>query len=131
MPMPAACRLNTYSRWRKLVFLFIYYSFRLLLSVCLLNICLLPLVEIEAARQRTLVRASVAALKQKEKERTSSFAPKGVTKGSSKRKNEGKDDRPFKKGLAFPVSDKPKKSLLPKPSHRAGKGLMTTTGLVT
>ena len=85
----------------------------------------------EAAKQKDLGRVSDAARKQKEKEGVSSLAPKGVTKGSSKRKNEGKDDRPFKKGLAFPVSDKPKKSLLPKPSHGAGKGLMTTTGLVT
>ena len=58
-------------------------------------------------------------------------APKGVTKGSSKRKNEGKDNRPLKKGLALPASNKPKKSPPPKPSHGADKGLMTTTGPIT
>jgi len=58
-------------------------------------------------------------------------APKGVTKGSSKRKSKGKDDRPLKKGSALPAGDKPKKSPPPKPSYGAGKGLMTTTGLVT
>ena len=58
-------------------------------------------------------------------------APKVVRKGSSKRKNEGKDDHPLKKGPVIPVGDKQKKSLPPKPSHRAGKGLMTTMGPVT
>ena len=55
-------------------------------------------------------------------------APKGVTKGSSKRKSEGKDDRPPKKIPALPAGDKPKKSLPSKPSHEVGKSLMTATG---
>ena len=58
-------------------------------------------------------------------------APKVVGKGSSKRKNEGKDDNPLKKGPIIPVENKQKKSSPPKPSHRVGKGLMTTTGPVT
>ena len=63
----------------------------------------------EATRQKALVRASVATRKQKEKEASSS-TPKAVTKGSSKWKSEGKDDRPLKKGPVIPVGDKPKKS---------------------
>ena len=59
------------------------------------------------------------------------MAPKGVSKGSSKRKSEEKDDRPLKKGPVILVGDKQKKSSPPKPSHRVGKGLMTVTGLVT
>ena len=85
----------------------------------------------EAAKQKDLGRASVAARKQKEKEGVSSLAPKGVTKGSSKRKSEGKDDCPFKKGPVLFAGDKPKKLSPPKPSHRAGKGLMTLIGPIT
>ena len=54
---------------------------------------------------------------------------KVVTKGSSKRKNEGKDNHPHKKGLGTPAGDKqPKQSSLPKPSHGIGKELMTEKG---
>ena len=56
---------------------------------------------------------------------------KGVTKWSSKQKSEGKDDCPLKKGPAFLTGDKPKKSLPPKTSHGAGKGLMMAIGPVT
>ena len=69
--------------------------------------------------------------KQKEKEGSSTSAPKGVDKGSSKRKNEGKDNRPLKKGPVIPTSDKQKKSLPSKPGQRADKGLMTTIGPIT
>ena len=59
-------------------------------------------------------------------------APKVVTKGMSKRKNEGKDDHPHKKGSGTPVGDKPpKQPSPPKPNHGVGKGLMTVTGPVT
>ena len=85
----------------------------------------------EAAKQRALVKASAAACKQKEKVGASSSAPKGVTTGLSKQKNEGKDNRPLKKGSTLPTSDKPKKSSPPKPSHGVVKGLMTATILVT
>ena len=85
----------------------------------------------EAERQRALVRASAAAHKQKEKEGTFSSTPKVVIKGSSKQNSEGKDDCPLKKGPALPIGDKPKKSSPPKPSHGAGKGLMTAIGPVT
>ena len=59
------------------------------------------------------------------------MAPKGVSKGLSKRKSEKKDDRPLKKRSVIPVGDKQKKSSPPKPSHGVGKGLMTVTGPVT
>ena len=71
------------------------------------------------------------ACKQKLKEGTFSLAPKGVTKGSSKQKSEGKDDHSLKKGLALPAGDKSKKLSPPKPSHGVGKGLMTATGPFT
>ena len=58
-------------------------------------------------------------------------APKVVGKGSSKRKNEGKDDCPLKKGPVIPVGDKQKKSSPPKPNHGAGKGLMMAMGPIT
>ena len=60
----------------------------------------------EVERQRVLVRALAAACKQKEKEGALMSAPKVVTKGTSKRKNEGKDDHPHKKGPSIPVGDK-------------------------
>ena len=69
--------------------------------------------------------------KQKLKEGTFSLAPKGVTKGSSKQKSEGKDDHSLKKGLALPAGDKSKKSSPPKPSHGVGKGLMMSIGPIT
>lgn len=64
-----------------------------------------PFAEMEVAKQRALVRASAVAHKQKEKEGASSLAPKGVTKGSSKQKSEGKDDRPLKKGPTLLAGD--------------------------
>ena len=85
----------------------------------------------EVARQRALVRAVATSKKKKEKDGASLSVPKDVTKGTSKRKNEGKDDHPLKKGQVVPVGDKPKKSLPLKPSHRVGKGLMTSTSPVT
>lgn len=60
----------------------------------------------EAERQKALVRASATTRKQKEKEGASTSAPKVITKGSSKLKNEGKDNRPHKKGSSTPVGDK-------------------------
>lgn len=46
------------------------------------------------------------AHKQKEKSGSSASASKVVTKGSLKRKNEGKGDRPHKKGPGTLVGDK-------------------------
>ena len=86
----------------------------------------------EVAKHRVLVRASTTALKQKEKEGASMLAPKIVGKGTSKRKSEGKDNHPLKKGLGTPASDKQSKQPLPpKLDHKVGKGLMTATGPVT
>ena len=81
--------------------------------------------------QRAQVRASVVSKKKKEKDGASLSTPKDITKVTSKRKNEGKDDRPFKRRLAVPEGGKPKKSSPLKPSHGVGKGLMTSTGPVT
>lgn len=84
----------------------------------------------EAMRQRALVKAAAASKKKKENDGASSLAPKDVTKVTSKRKSEGKDNRPLKKGPIIPVGNKPKKSSPFKPNHGVGKGLMTSTGPV-
>ena len=58
----------------------------------------------------------------------SSLAPKAVSKGSAKRKADGKDDRPPKKAAITPRDAHPKKKSPPKSSHSVGKGMMTSTG---
>ena len=79
-----------------------------------------------------MVRALATVCKQREKEGASSLASMGINKGTSKRKNDGKDDRSLKKGPGVPVVDiQPKQPSPPKPSHGAGKGLMMSVGLVT
>ena len=79
-----------------------------------------------------MVRALVAACKQREKEGASSSASMGIDKGTSKRKNDGKDDHLLKKRPGVPVVDiQPKQPSPPKPSHGASKGLMMSVGLVT
>ena len=108
VPTPVACKLNTYSRRHKFLFLCFFFPF-VLIFVCLSNVRLLPFVEMEAARQRALVRASVVACKQREKEGAPSSASKGINKGTSRRKSDGKDDHPLKKGLGVPVVDKQRK----------------------
>ena len=84
----------------------------------------------EAARQRALVLTSAVARK-KEKDGASTSAPKVIRKGSLKRKNEGKANRPLKKGSVILVGNKQKKLSPSKPNHGADKGLMTATGPVT
>ena len=82
------------------------------------NVCLLTFAEMDAARQRALVRVSTTVCKQNEKEGASLSALKGITKGTSKQKSDGKDDHPLKKGLGVPASDKkPKQPSLPKLGH--------------
>ena len=61
----------------------------------------------------------------------SSSTPKAIGKGATKRKGDGKDDRPSKKVFVIPREKLPKKPSPLKPKHRAGKGLMSTSGLVT
>ena len=91
-----------------------------------------PFAEIEAAKQRALIRASVTTRKQKEKEGASTSAPKVVGKGAAKRKSYGKDDLLLKKGSGTPAGDKQSKQpSSSKSSHEAGKGLMTAIGPVT
>ena len=91
-----------------------------------------PFAEMEAAKQRALIRASVTTCKQKEKEGASTSAPKVVGKGAAKQKSYGKDDLPLKKGPGTPAGDKQSKQpSSSKSSHEAGKGLMTVTGPVT
>ena len=88
----------------------------------------------EAARLRAQERATAAHKKEenaKGKEGASSLAPKAVNKGATKRKGDRKDDHPSKKVSVTPREELPKKSSPPKPKHGAGKGLMTTSGLVT
>ena len=84
----------------------------------------------EAAKLRVQIKAAAAGKKDegKAKERASSSAPKAVGKRASKRKADGKDNRPSKKVSSTPREELPKKPLPPK--HGAGKGLMTTSGPV-
>ena len=80
------------------------------------------------------MRATIARRKEekeKGKEGVSSSAPKVVGKGVPKKKADEKDDRPPKKVSAAPGDKLPKKSLPPKPSHGADKGLMMTSGPIT
>ena len=85
----------------------------------------------DAAKQR--IRAAAACKKEerlaKETEEGNSSVPKSVTK-VSKRKPDGDDDRPSKRATATPgdTSSEGKSSL--KPSHDAGKGVMTSFGPV-
>ena len=134
-PTLEARRLNAYSRRRKLPILNLFLSpstcLRLLLVLILL-ICLF--VEMEAVRLRVQVRVTAARKKEegkaKEKEGVSSSAPKAVSKGVTKRKGDGKDDRPSKKAFVTLGEKLPKKSSPPKPKHGASKRLITTSGPV-
>ena len=86
----------------------------------------------KVAKQKALVRVSTTVRKLQEKEGASTSTPKVAGKGVPKQKSDKKDDCPLKKGLGLPVSDKQsKKSLCPKPSHGASKGLMTAMGPIT
>ena len=69
--------------------------------------------------------------KVKGKERGSSLTLKAVEKGAPKSKVDGKDNHPSKKVTVTPRDKLPKKSSPPKPSHGAGKGLMTTSGPIS
>lgn len=131
--MPAARRLITYSRWRKLLYFFPSLS---LFVVSSSDTHHLSFAEMEAARQRAQVRIAVAHRKKEEKKEkgkggASSSAPKVVGKRAPKRKADGKDDRPPKKVSVTPKDKLPKKPSPPKLSHGAGKGLMTTSGPIT
>ena len=58
-----------------------------------------------------------------------SSVPKSVSK-VSKRKTDGDDDRPFKKAAVTPGDASPKGKSSLKPSHGAGKGVMTSSSPV-
>ena len=89
-------------------------------------------VEMDAAKQR--VRAAAARKKKEAKlakgtEVGTSSAPEIVTK-VSKRKPNGKDDRPSKR-VAITLEDVSLQTKSPlKPSHGAGKGVMTSSSPV-
>lgn len=78
-----------------------------------------------------MVRKAAAARKQQQKSGFSASASAVVTKGTLKRKNNSKDDRPNKKGIGPSVGDKQlKHPSPPRPSHGVGEGLMTGKGPV-
>ena len=86
----------------------------------------------DAAKQK--VRAAAAHKKEeerkaKEKEGTSSSVPKAISKGSTKRKVDGEDDRLPKK-VAVTLGDAHPKKSPPKPGPGTGKGMMTSTSPV-
>lgn len=60
----------------------------------------------EAGRQRALVRVAITARKHQQQGGSSVSTSKVVTKGALKRKSDGKDVCPSKKGIGSIVSDK-------------------------
>lgn len=83
----------------------------------------------EAGKLRALARKAAAVCKQQQQGRSSASASKFVIKGTLKRKNDGKEDHPNKKGIGPSVGDKQMKHLSPpKASHGVGKSLMTRKG---
>ena len=85
----------------------------------------------DVAKQR--IRA-VAARKKEERQAKgtdegNSSVPKSVSK-VSKRKLDGDDDCPSKKAAVTPGDASPKEKSSLKPSHGAGKGVMTSSGPV-
>ena len=85
----------------------------------------------KAAKQR--VRAAAARKKEEEKakgkEGVSSSAPHAISKGSTKRKANRKDNPPSKK-VAITPGDVPFKKSSPKSSRGVGKRVMTSSGRV-
>ena len=85
----------------------------------------------ESAKQRA--RAAAARKKEekkaKEAEGGTSSSPKTVTK-VLKRKPDGNDDRLSKKAAITPGDISPKRKSPLKPSYGAGKGVMTSSGLI-
>ena len=86
----------------------------------------------ESAKQR--IRAVVARQKEERKAKEAggeaSSTPKAVAK-VAKRKLDGIDSRPSKKAAISPGDEPLKEKSPPKPSHGAGKGVMTSTGPVS
>ena len=85
----------------------------------------------EFAKQR--VRAAAARKKEEKRAKEAggetSSTPKTVAK-LAKRKSDGSDDRPSKKAAVTPRDPVSKEKSPLKPSHGAGKGVMTSSGLV-
>ena len=81
VPTLAARKLNTYSCRHKFLFLCFFFPF-VLTFVCLSNICLLPFAEMEAARQKALVRVS--------RRRPQRRLPRSLTRGRPSRKVKGR-----------------------------------------
>ena len=85
----------------------------------------------DVAKQR--IRAAAARKKEerlmKGAEEGDSSAPKSVSK-ASKRKADEDGSRPSKKTVSIPSDASPKGKSALKPSHGAGKGAMTSSGLV-
>ena len=88
-------------------------------------------VEMESAKQR--IRAVVARQKEERKAKEAggeaSSTPKAVAK-VTKRKPVGSDSHPSKKAAVSPGNEPLTEKSPPKPSHGAGKGVMTSTGPV-
>ena len=100
-------------------------------SVTYLN-GVLCVVEMDSAKQR--IRAAAARQKEERKNKEAageaSSTPKVVAK-ATKRKPDGDDSRPLKKAAVTPRDEPLKEKSLPKPSHGAGKGVMTSAGPVS
>ena len=85
----------------------------------------------ESAKQRVRVAAARKKEEKKAKEAwgETSSTPKTVIK-AAKRKPDGSDDRLSKKATVTPGDNAPKEKSPLKPSHGAGKGIMTSSGPV-
>ena len=79
-----------------------HYFYQIFLYTLPIRFQFIPsFLEMEMGRQRALVRQVIATLKQQEKGGSSTSASKVVTKGTLKRKKEGKDDHPQKRRQAL------------------------------
>ena len=86
----------------------------------------------DVTKQR--IRAAVVARKKEKRlakgmEEGNSSVPKSASK-ASKRKSDGNDALPSKKTVVIPGDASPKGKSSLKPSHGAGKGVMTSSGPV-
>ena len=100
---PTTRLLHASSRRRKFLLPSILACTLLFFIFSVLLIHLVTFSEMDAGRQRVLVRKSATTRKQQRE--TSMSIPKEVLKAAFKRKNDVKDNRPSKNGMGSSVGD--------------------------